>query len=114
MLNTMAEAYKVVQLQSNSASASKKKTALTPFKAFYMATLGAARALYLEDKIGTLQPGKEGDFIVLNLDSTPLLSFRMKKTQSLTDRLFALMMLADDRAIDAVYLMGKRWQNNNV
>lgn len=114
MLNTMAEAYKVVQLQSNSASASKKKTALTPFKAFYMATLGAARALYLEDKIGTSQPGKEGDFIVLNLDSTPLLSFRMKKTQSLTDRLFALMMLADDRAIDAVYLMGKRWQNNNV
>lgn len=114
MLKTMAEAYKVIQLQNNSASVSKKKTALTPFKAFYMATLGAARALFLENKIGTLQPGKEGDFIVLNPDATPLLSFRMKKTLTLADRLFALMMLADDRAIDTVYLMGKRWQNNSV
>ncbi|MDC8445377.1 MAG: guanine deaminase [Nitrosomonas sp.] len=114
LLKTMAEAYKVVQLQSNSASASKKKTPLTPFKTFYMATLGAARALYLEDKIGTLQPGKEGDFIVLNPDATPLLNFRMRKTLSLADRLFTLMMLADDRAIDAVYLMGKRWQNSEA
>jgi guanine deaminase len=114
MLKTMAEAYKVVQLQSNFASASKKKAALTPFKAFYMTTLGAARALFLEDKIGTLQPGKEGDFIVLNPDATPLLSFRMKKTLTLADRLFAFMMLADDRAINAVYLMGKRWQNSEA
>lgn len=79
-----------------------------------MATLGAARALYLEESIGTLQPGKEGDFIVLNPDATPLLRFRMQKSSSVADRLFAFMMLADDRAIEAVYLMGQRWQNNGA
>ncbi|MBX3628766.1 MAG: guanine deaminase [Nitrosomonas sp.] len=115
MLKTMAEAYKVVQLKKASYTAKPEKhTTLTPFKAFYMATLGAARALYLEESIGTLQPGKEGDFIVLNPDATPLLRFRMQKSSSVADRLFAFMMLADDRAIEAVYLMGQRWQNNGA
>ncbi len=116
ILKTMAEAYKVAQLQKADASKPEKPgkhAALTPFKAFYMATLGAARALYLEDNIGTLQPGKEGDFIVLNPDTTPLLSFRMQKSSSLADRLFAFMTLADDRAIEAVYLMGRCWRNND-
>ncbi|KAI1691854.1 amidohydrolase family domain-containing protein [Ditylenchus destructor] len=47
-LNTLNEAYKVMQLQG---------ARLSPFKSLYLATLGGARALRLEDKIGTLQPG---------------------------------------------------------
>jgi len=113
MLKTMAEAYKVVQLQKTSPTKSGKQVGLTPFKAFYLATLGAAQAIHMENKIGTLHPGKEGDFIVLNPNATPLMSFRMKKAQSLSERLFAFMMLADDRAVESVYLMGKRWIASN-
>jgi len=109
LLKTMAEAYKVVQLRKAFTSASAKQSVLTPFKAFYLATLGAARVLNLDDKLGTLQPGREGDFIVLNPNATPILNLRMEKSQSLNERLFALMMLADDRVVTAVYLMGKRW-----
>ena len=31
---------------------------LDAFKALYLATLGGARALYLDDRIGNLQPGR--------------------------------------------------------
>ena len=109
LLKTMAEAYKVVQLQKKNPAESGKQTELTPFKAFYLATLGAAKALHIENKIGSLHPGKEGDFIVLNPNATPLMRLRMQTAQSLAERLFAFMMLADDRAVEAVYLMGKRW-----
>ncbi|MDR4518501.1 MAG: guanine deaminase [Nitrosomonas sp.] len=109
MLQTMNEAYKIAQLQKTNVDLPKNEISLTPFKAFYLVTLGAARALHLDDKLGSLQPGKEGDFIVLNPEATPLLRFRLQNTQSLAERLFAIMMLADDRAIEAVYLMGRRW-----
>lgn len=111
LLKTMAEAYKVVQLQKVDELTSGKQIDLTPFKAFYLATLGAAKALSLENKIGALHPGQDGDFLVLNPNATPLLGLRMKKAQSLSEQLFAYMMLGDDRAIEAVYLMGKRWLN---
>lgn len=113
MFQTMNEAYKVVQLQKAYTDSPEKQITLTPFKAFYLATLGAARALHLDDKLGSLLPDKEGDFIVLNPEATPLLRFRMKNARSLADRLFAMMMLADDRAVEAVYLMGKRWIEKN-
>ena len=114
MFQTMNEAYKVVQLQKANANLSENEITLTPFKAFYLATLGAARALHLDDKLGSLQPGKEGDFIVLNPEATPLFRFRLQNTQSIAERLFAIMMLADDRAIEAVYLMGRRWVENRL
>ena len=63
MLQTMNEAYKVAQLRGERLSA--------PL-AFYLATRGAARALYLEDRIGSLAPGMEADLIVLDLRSTPV------------------------------------------
>jgi guanine deaminase len=41
--------------------------ALRPSEAFYLATQGGARALGKTKTIGTLDPGKEADFIVVNL-----------------------------------------------
>ncbi|SEN36751.1 guanine deaminase [Nitrosomonas marina] len=116
MFQTMNEAYKVVQLQRSShhQTQTDSETHLTPFKAFYLATLGAARALYLDNMLGSFQPGKEGDFIILNLEATPLLKFRMLHTQSLSERLFVLMMLADDRVVDAVYIMGRYWYGHSA
>lgn len=96
-LQTLNEAYKVMQLQG-------KK--LDPFKSLYLATLGGARALYLDDRIGNLQPGKDADFVVLDYKATPLIDLRLSQAQTLPEKLFALMMLGDDRAVKETYAAG--------
>ena len=98
MLQTLNEAYKVAQLNGETLSAPQ---------AFYLATRGAARALYLEDSIGSLAPGMEADVIVLDLKSTPLIEFRMRACESLEEALFIQMTLGDDRAIESTYIAGK-------
>jgi guanine deaminase len=97
ILQTLSEAYKVMQLQG---------AKLSPFKSLYLATLGGARALRLEDKIGSLQVGNEADFVVLDYNATPLLSYRMKQAQSIEERLFVLMTLGDDRTVSETYSAG--------
>ncbi len=99
MLRTLDEAYKVTQLGGQR---------LSPLRAFYLATLGSARSLYLDDRIGNFVAGKEGDFIVLDLAATPLMARRMASTGDLVERLFVLMMLGDDRAVFATHIMGRR------
>ena len=81
---------------------------LTPWRAFYLATLGGARALGLEAAIGSFQPGREADCVVLDPAATPLLARRMGVASALEDRLFAWMTLGDDRAVAAVHLLGRR------
>jgi guanine deaminase len=98
MLQTMNEAYKTAQLNGNSLSAPQ---------AFYLATRGAARALYLEDRIGSLAPGMEADLLVLDLESTPLIEFRMRSCESIEEALFIQMTLGDDRAVAATYIAGE-------
>ncbi|MBL8510765.1 MAG: guanine deaminase [Betaproteobacteria bacterium] len=98
LLTTMGEAYKVAALAGQRLGA---------VEAFYLATRGAAEALYLEDKIGSLAPGIEADLVVLNLKSTPLIEFRMKHCQSIEEVLAVLMTMADDRATQAVYVAGQ-------
>ena len=98
MLRTMHEAYKVLQLAGQT---------LTAVDAFYLATRGAANALGLSDHIGSFAPGTEADFVVLDPDATPLLSRRMAMAETLPERLFALMILGDDRTIAATYLQGE-------
>jgi guanine deaminase len=98
MLRTLSEAYKVAQMAGQT---------LSPLRAFYLATLGSARALHLDALIGNFEHGKEGDFTVLDLTATPLLARRMRQTDGLAERLFLLMMLGDDRAIRATHVMGR-------
>jgi guanine deaminase len=97
MLQTMNEAYKVAQLRGEKLSAPQ---------AFYLATRGAARALYLEDRVGSIAPGMEADLIVLDLKSTPLLDYRMGHCHSLEEALSLQMILGDDRAIESTYVAG--------
>ena len=104
LLRTASEAYKVAQLQGKSLSA---------FQLFFLMTLGGARSLHLENHIGNFTPGKEADLVVWNTRSTPLMAFRnpeaMPRTlDELHDRLFSLIMMGDDRSVEAVYVMGDR------
>lgn len=98
-LRTLSEAYKVLQLQGQS---------LPAFAAFYLATLGGAKALHLDDRIGNFVAGKEADFVVLDTGTTALTRRRLATTDDIAEKLFALMMLGDDRAVSATYLMGKQ------
>ena len=99
MLQTMNEAYKAAQLHGRS---------LTAAHAFYLATRGAAHALYLEDTIGSVAPGMEADLVVLDLKSTPLIEYRMRHVENLDEALFIQMTLADDRAVRATYVAGRK------
>ena len=99
ILQTLNEAYKVMQLQGQK---------LNPFKSLYLATLGGARALSLDDKVGSFAAGNEADFVVLDYHATPLMKYRMQQANSFEEKLFVIMMLGDDRAVRATYAMGKQ------
>ncbi len=102
LLQTANEAYKVTQLRGNKLSA---------FQMLYLATLGGAKALYLDDKIGNFAPGKEADFVLLNPKATPLLERRLRHCQDIAELLFVLMMLGDDRVVSKVWIMGQAVPN---
>jgi guanine deaminase len=99
MLQTMNEAHKVARMTGHH---------LTAQRMFWLATAGAAQALGLEETIGTLRPGSEADFIVLDPEATPLLARRTGLAQSPEEWLFAFAMLGDDRAVLETYAAGKR------
>jgi guanine deaminase len=98
LLRTLGEAYKVAQM---------KNQRLTPLRAFYLVTLGAARVLHLDDRIGSFVTGREADFVVLDPRATPLTARRDVAATTLTERLRALMTLGDDRAVHETYILGK-------
>jgi guanine deaminase len=97
LLRTLADAYKVAQMSGQRLSA---------LRAFYLATLGGARALRLEDRIGRFAPGTEADFVVLDLRATPLIARRISQARTLEEKLLVLMTLGDERAIARTYIMG--------
>jgi guanine deaminase len=99
MLQTMNEAYKVARLSGSY---------LPALRMFYLATLGAARSMQLEGTIGNFAAGAEADFIVLDVQATPLLQRRSAHCDSLEELLFALALLGDDRAVAATYAAGRR------
>ena len=98
ILRNINEAYKIQQLQRHT---------LTPEQAFYMATLGGARALDLNDRIGNFDKGKEADFLIVDEAATPVLKRRAQAQSNWRDRLFSLMMLGDDRCIERTFIMGE-------
>ena len=69
MLQTATEAYKVLQMSGQSWPATQ---------AFYQMTLGNARALGLQDRIGAIEPGREADLVVLDSRATPAMAHRME------------------------------------
>ena len=72
----------------------------------WLATGGSARALRLEDKIGTLAPGYEADLVVLDLASTPAIAQATTRAEDIWQALFPTIMMGDDRAVTATYING--------
>ncbi|MEP1446738.1 MAG: guanine deaminase [Paraglaciecola sp.] len=97
MLKTMGEAYKICQLKGNQ---------MDPMHGLYLMTQGAAVGLGLEDSIGNLNPGTSADFVILDPEFDELSALRFEHHRTPQDMLFALSMLADDRAIVATYVAG--------
>jgi guanine deaminase len=100
MLRTAAEAYKVLQLGHQN---------LPALDAFYLMTLGNARALSLDERIGSLEPGREADLVILDARATPAMEHRMQTIAGdLAEELFVLMTMADDRSVRATYVAGEK------
>ena len=103
MLETMAEAYKVLHLQGQR---------LTPFNSFYRMTLGNARALGLQQHIGSLHAGADADIVVLDAHAKPAMDYRMRTATSLAEELFVLQTMGDDRNVAEVYVTGRAMKAN--
>ena len=98
MLRTMAEAYKVLQLQGQS---------LSVFAALHAITRGNAVALGLDHLIGSFEPGREADVVVLDTGATRAMAHRMETVRDLAEELFVLVTLGDERNVAATYVMGE-------
>lgn len=99
MLSTINEGYKTQQLRQEK---------LSPFQSLYLATLGGARALDLEGTVGNFTQGAEADFVLLDYHATPLMARRMQHCTTLSEKLFILSMLGDERHVKATHIMGER------
>ena len=97
MLRTMAAAYEVGQLRG---------TPLHPAQLYWLATVGSANALRMNDKIGNLAVGSEADLVVLDLASTPAIAQRAAQAQDFWQALFPTIMMGDDRAVSTVWVNG--------
>lgn len=98
MLQTLNEGYKVLQLQGQK---------LHPLRAFHWITRRNAEVLGLEDRIGTLAPGSEADIVVLNSRATDAMALRMERAETLSEELFVLQVMGDDRAVTETYIDGQ-------
>ena len=97
---TMAAAYEVAQRRGGDA--------LSPERMWWLATGGAARALRMEGSVGNLAAGLEADAVVLDPAATPLLAARAARAEGPAALLFAMAMLADDRAVLETWSGGRK------
>lgn len=99
MWQTLGAAYKVsVWLQEP----------LHPVELLYLSTVSGAKALNWESKVGSLAPGFEADFQVINPRKNRLLAKRFSKSlENWPEHLLATIMLGDDRLNIATYVKGK-------
>lgn len=98
MLRTMDEAYKIQQLLGER---------LNPLESWYLMTRGNAEALSMVDRIGTLEAGTDADITVLNASSTPAMALKMEVVNSLTEELFLMLTMGDDRTVVETYIAGE-------
>jgi len=99
MLRTLADGYKVQALAGRKLSA---------WAALHGATLAAAQALELDDEIGSLEAGRLADVCVWDWAVGPVAARRMDVARGLHERVFAWMLLSDERNLVETYVAGTR------
>ncbi len=88
------------------------RVTLSPASLLHLGTLGGAQALRLSDRIGTLEAGKDADFVLLDPRSDELLAKRLEATtglpaaQARNQRLFALLM--GGPRVHSTWVQGRR------
>lgn len=97
MLATMRAAYEIGQLRG---------AKLHPAQLLWLATEGSARALR-RPRLGRLEAGAEADLVALDPAATPALAARTARAESVSDLLFALIVLGDDRAVAETWIGGR-------
>ena len=99
MLRTLAEAYKVQAMRGEQ---------LTAWCALHAATRGAATALGLAHEMGSFDVGNMADVCVWHAAVGPVAQRRLEVAQSLHERVFAWMTLADERILVSAWVGGVR------
>jgi len=65
----------------------------------------------LDERVGNLAPGLDGDAVVLDLEATPLIDARTARVEDVSELLAVLMTLGDDRCVQATYAAGAQvWE----
>lgn len=128
MLNVLDEAYKVGMINNTLLDGSvdprnqdleeAERNKLSPFRAYYSVTLGGAHGLYIDDRIGNFDTGKEADIVVLDWKAGPQamvwhesLVVGNEGPQTMAEAaslLFSIMIVGDDRNVDETWILGQR------
>ena len=85
---------------------------MSVFEALYKCTLGTARALRLDDQIGSFEKERMADFIVVDSAATSSQQIRKEYLErtgkwTLENKLFGIQTLGDDRNVLATYIAGE-------
>ncbi|MEO8153480.1 MAG: guanine deaminase [Rhizobacter sp.] len=98
-LRSLADAYKIQAMAGQR---------LTAWKGLHAVTLGAATALSLAGEIGSLEAGCMADVCVWNWAVGPVAEHRMSVARDLHEKVFAWMLLGDERNLADTYVAGRR------
>ncbi|XP_011693825.1 PREDICTED: guanine deaminase-like [Wasmannia auropunctata] len=104
MLNEMRSALQV----SKSLSLTRDNyTPLNYKEVFHMATLGGAKALSIDDKVGNLESGKQFDALIIDMDAKDSLLDNFKE-YTLEENFQRFIYAGDERNIVSVYVNGRK------
>ncbi|MDX2105435.1 MAG: guanine deaminase [Candidatus Melainabacteria bacterium] len=79
---------------------------IEPAKLFYRATLGGAKALNLHETTGSLEAGKDADFIIVNTERKSNIPANILQKE-IDEILSSLIFLGDDRIVESTFVRGK-------
>ena len=128
LIRVLEEAYKVGMCNATMLDGSvnpreqdlaeAERNTLSPYRAFYLATLGGAHSVYLDDVLGSFDKGKEADFVVLDWNagqaamawhqSLAVGSGGPETLEQAAQLLFGIMAAGDDRNVDETWIAGRR------